>query len=344
MARGFAIFDFNSAKDEAASMTKSPFLQSIESFMRVRRYSKRTISTYLYWIKYFIVFNHKQHPTELGDAAIELFLTHLAVDRNVSAATQAIALNAIVFLKTKFLNQQVGDLSAFSKSSRQRKLPVILTAGEISSLFEQMTGRMKLMAALLYGSGFRRIELVRLRVKDIDFDLCQLRIWQSKGGKHRLVTLAPELTVALQNQIGRVRVYLSEDTQNPRYSGVWLPDALARKYPNAPFQLGWQYVFPASRLSVDPESAKLRRHHFDESALNKSIKQAAHRAGIPKDVTTHTLRHSFATHLLQSGADIRTVQEQLGHADVKTTEIYTHVLKQGANGVRSPLSNLGAIA
>jgi integron integrase len=321
-------------------MQKSPFLQSVESFMRVRRYSKRTISSYLYWAKYFILFHDKQHPKNLGDSHIEQFLTFLATQRNVSASTQAMALNAIVFVKTKFLNQKVGDLSAFSKASRQRKLPVVLTKEEVSKLLSQLSGIPMLMVSLMYGSGLRRIELVRLRVKDVDFDMCQLQIWNGKGGKHRLVTLALELLEPLGFQVQRVKAVLTEDLQNEIYTGVWLPDALARKYPNAQRQLGWHYLFPASRLSIDPESNCWRRHHYDESALNKCISQAAKKAEISKQVTSHTLRHSFATHLLQSGADIRTVQQQLGHADVKTTEIYTHVLKQGAHGVRSPLSNL----
>ena len=321
-------------------MRQSPFLQSVESFMRVRRYSKRTISSYLYWIKCFILYHHKQHPKDLGDGHIEQFLTYLAVERNVSAGTQAIALNAVVFLKTKFLNQDVGDLSAFSRASRQQKLPVVLTQREVSGLLGQLSGSVKLMVSLMYGSGLRRIELVRLRVKDVDFDMSQLQVWYGKGGKHRLVTLAPELHESIRWQVQRVKVFLAEDSQNPDYSGVWLPDALARKYRNAPRQLGWHYLFPASRLSIDPQSKLWRRHHFDESALNKRIAQAARAANINKQVTSHTLRHSFATHLLQSGADIRTVQEQLGHSDVKTTEICTHVLKQGAKGVRSPLSNL----
>ena len=321
-------------------MRQSPFLQSVESFMRVRRYSKRTISSYLYWIKYFILFHDKQHPKNLGDSHIEQFLTFLATERNVSAATQAMALNAIVFVKTRFLNQKVGDLSAFSKASRQRKLPVVLTKVEVSKLLHQLSGVPKLMVSLMYGSGLRRIELVRLRVKDIDFDMCQLQVWNGKGGKHRLVTLAPELLEPLRFQVQRVKAVLAEDLENEVYAGVWLPNALARKYPNAQQQLGWHYLFPASRLSIDPESNVWRRHHFDESALNKCIAQGARKANIAKQVTSHTLRHSFATHLLQSGADIRTVQQQLGHADVKTTEIYTHVLKQGAHGVRSPFSNL----
>jgi len=294
----------------------------------------------MHWMKYFILFNNKQHPSELGDMDIERFLTFLAVERNVSASTQKIALNAIVFLKTKFLKQKVGHLGAFAKSRRQRKLPVVLTKTEMTSLLAQTSGTAKLMMSLLYGSGLRRMELLRLRVKDVDFDFCQVQVWNGKGQKHRLTTMAEELKEPLRWQIERVKNILEDDKKNVDYSGVWLPDALARKYQKARFQLGWHYLFPASKTSIDPESNKLRRHHYDESALNKQIKQAAALAGIEKQVSSHTLRHSFATHLLQSGADIRTVQQQLGHADVKTTEIYTHVLKQGAQGVRSPLSNL----
>lgn len=321
-------------------MASSPFLKSVEDYMWVQRYSRRTIDSYLYWIKYFIVFNEKRHPTELGDAEIKRFLTFLATERQVSAGTQSLALNAIVFLKTKFLGQTVGDLSGYSRSQKQRKLPVVLTGHEVSALLTQVDGLQKLMVALMYGSGLRRIELVRLRVKDVDFDFRQIRVINGKGGKHRLVTVADELLPPLREQVKRVGAIFTRDKAIEHYAGVWLPDALARKYPSASFELGWHYLFPASRLSIDPSSGRLRRHHFDENNLNKTVKKAASDAGITKVVTCHTLRHSFATHLLQSGADIRTVQQQLGHSDVKTTEIYTHVLKQGAQGVRSPLSAL----
>lgn len=308
--------------------------------MWVQRYSRRTIDSYLYWIKFFILFNEKQHPTKLGDEDIKRFLTFLATERNVSASTQALALNAITFLKTRFLGQRVGNLSGYHRSSKQRKLPVVLTHSEVSALLMQVEGIHRLMTALLYGSGLRRIELVRLRVKDIDFDFRQVRVINGKGGKHRLVTLADELLQPLREQVKRVSVTLFHDKTFEHYAGVWMPDALSRKYPSAPFELGWHYLFPAARLSIDPASGFIRRHHFNESNLNKIVKKAAQEAGIVKAVSCHTLRHSFATHLLQSGTDIRTVQQQLGHADVKTTEIYTHVLKQGAQGVRSPLSAL----
>ena len=321
-------------------MSSSPFLWSIREYMLIRHYSIRTIKSYLYWIKYFILFHDKTHPESLSKKDVERFLTHLVVERNVSQSTQSVALNALVFLYSKFLGQPPINLDDFRKASRQRKLPVVLTKDEVSLFFRQLKGVHKLMASLLYGSGLRRIELVRLRVKDVDLDHMQLQVWNGKGGKHRLTTLAPELDSSLRAQFDLVESLFQQDTKVEKYSGVWLPHALARKYQSAPYNLGWHYLFPSSKLSIEPGTNNLRRHHFDESSVNRFIRAATRRSGIRKQVTSHTLRHSFATHLLQSGADIRTVQEQLGHADVKTTEIYTHVLNRGARGVRSPLSDL----
>jgi integron integrase len=308
--------------------------------MIVRNYSKRTVDTYLYWIKYFIIYHNKRHPSELYDIEVEQFLTFLAVDRRVSIATQKIALNALAFLYNKFLEKPLGDVSKFRRSVRQAKLPVVLTRVEIADLLKQLNGVPLLIASMFYGSGLRRLECARLRVKDLDFDHLQVQIWNGKGYKHRLTTLAPELVPRLKDQIEQVKLYLQEDNSNEQFAGVWMPDALARKYPSASFSLAWQYLFPATRLTFEPGTIHLRRHHVDESGINKSIKFAAIKAGIDKQVSSHTLRHSFATHLLESGADIRTVQEQLGHQDVKITEIYTHVLKRGARGVRSPFSDL----
>ncbi|MGH1439936.1 MAG: integron integrase [Cellvibrionaceae bacterium] len=321
-------------------MYKSPFLNAIRDFMLAKHYSKRTISTYIIWIKAYIHFNEKRHPQDMGEAEVLRFLNHLAINRNVSPSTQSTALNALAFLYNKYLNMPLGEMAEFKRARRQSKLPVVLTLHEIKALFSNLEPRYKLPVALLYGSGLRRMECLRLRVGDVDFDFNQLRIWQGKGNKHRLTTLAPELDSVLKNQIQHVRQLLEYDLSNEEYAGVWLPNALARKYSNANKSLYWQYLFPSDRLSVDPESGLIRRHHMDESALNKGIKRASNKADISKPVTSHTLRHSFATHLLQSGADIRTVQQQLGHSDVKTTEIYTHVLKQGAQGVKSPLSDL----
>lgn len=322
--------------------TASPFIDSITRYMSVRRYSPRTIESYLYWIKYFIRFHDKRHPSGLGDREVEQFLTFLTVERNVSAATQKLALNALAFLYNRFLETPLGDVRSFRRSKEPAKLPVVLSRADVAKLLAQLNGVPLMIASLLYGSGLRRIEVARLRVKDIDFDHLQIQVWNGKGFRHRLTTLAPELLPRLKNQVDRVRLHLREDSLNEQFAGVRMLTAFARKYPGAQRTLGWQYLFPSAKLSLDPASQCLRRHHIDESTINKFIKKASLRAGIEKHVTSHTLRHSFATHLLESGADIRTVQEQLGHQDVKMTEIYTHVLKRGARGVRSPLSDLNS--
>lgn len=321
-------------------MYKSPFLNEISDFMMVRRYSKRTIKTYITWIRAYINFNQKQHPSGLGSADVGRFLTHLAVNRTVSASTQSLALNALAFLYNKFLEAPLDDMSAYRRAKKQAKLPTVLTQGEMVLLLKNLPQQYKLLIGMLYGSGLRRMELVRLRVNDIDTDMKQIRVWNGKGFKHRFTTLAVELIPTIERQKKRVQLLLDEDLLNTHYAGVWMPDALARKYKGANKTLGWQYLFPSVRLSIDPETNAIRRHHVDESMVNRVIKQAGKAASIEKTISSHTLRHSFATHLLQGGADIRTVQQQLGHADVKTTEIYTHILKQGADGVRSPLSDL----
>ena len=321
-------------------MSKSAFLNSVKEYMLTRRYSLRTIKTYQYWIKSFIIFHGKTHPETMGRDEIEAFLTHLAVNQKVASSTQALALNAIMFLYNKFLDKPIEDMTEFRRSKRQAKLPVVLTQEEVKKLLSSLHSVHRLMAAILYGSGLRRIELMRLRVHDIDHSLLQIRVWNGKGFKHRITTLAPELLPAINRQIKHVQTLLEEDLENDDYAGVWMPDALSKKYKNANKELGWHYLFPSVRLSIEPGTTNIRRHHLDETTINKAIRKAKYKAGITKQVTSHTLRHSFATHLLQKGADIRTVQTQLGHADVKTTEIYTHVLKQGAHGVRSPLSDL----
>lgn len=321
-------------------MYQSPFLTEISDFMLVRRYSKRTIKTYLNWIRSFIIFCDKQHPSTLSMSDVERYLTHLAVNRNVSASTQALALNSLIFLYNKFLEQPLGDVSAFKRSKKQAKLPVVLTQNEVRLLFDNIPFQYQLLFGLLYGSGLRRMEAVRLRTADIDTNLKQIRVWNGKGFKHRFTTLAVELLPMIDLQIKKVESLLIKDQKNKMFKGVWMPDALERKYRHANKSVAWQYLFPANRLSVDPESGCVRRHHLDESMINRVIKKAGRDAGIRKIISSHTLRHSFATHLLQSGADIRTVQQQLGHSDVKTTEIYTHILKQGADGVKSPLSDL----
>ena len=318
----------------------SPFLQYIAEFMYARRYAKRTIEAYIYWIKFYIIYHKKQHPSVLSENDVETFLSFLVNQRNVAPRTQATALNALSFLYSKVLQQPLSLNLNFNRSKVSPKLPVVLTRTEIAALLKVVDPKYKLLTQLMYGSGLRLMEAVRLRVHDIDYDYLSVMVWQGKGNKNRRVTLAAELVPALKQQSQYVMQYFQADLENPEYSGVWLPFALARKNPGAPKQIGWQYLFPSGKLSTDPASKLLRRHHLDETCLRREVKIAARKASISKNVTCHTLRHSFATHLLEAGADIRTVQEQLGHTDVRTTQIYTHVLKQGASGVKSPLSQL----
>ncbi|GHG07662.1 integron integrase [Thalassotalea marina] len=276
----------------------------------------------------------------MGDNEVEKYLDYLVLKKNVSPKTQATALNALAFLYKHIIKQELSPNLVFVRSKKQQKLPIVMTPDEVKLLMSFLDKRYYLIAGLMYGSGLRVMEAVQLRVQDIDFDYKSIRIWNGKGNKHRIVTLATELIPLLRSQIMQANDYLQLDIKNEQYSGVWMPNALARKYPSANKSLAWQYLFPSYKLSVDPETGEIRRHHFYPTGVRKAIKKAALKAQLTKIITPHTLRHSFATHLLQSGADIRTVQSQLGHSDVKTTQIYTHVLQQGANGVVSPLSKL----
>lgn len=318
----------------------SPFLASIYEYMLARHFAMNTVEVYLYWIRWFIRYHHNEHPTNMGDQEVETFLTFLANDKHVAVKTQAQALNALVFLYREILKSPLTLKLNFRHSDKHRKLPTVLTQTEVKALFSVLPAHLKLPAQLMYASGLRLMEVIRLRVKDIDFDYLSIMIWNGKGGKHRRVTLAPELVPALKEQIRQAEFYFREDMENPNYHGVSMPFALANKYPEGPKTLLWQFLFPSRALSVDPENNVLRRHHIDPSLLQKAIKRATKEASIEKPASCHTLRHSFATHLLARGTDIRTVQEQLGHSDVKTTQIYTHVLQQGANAVRSPFSDL----
>ncbi len=308
--------------------TNSPFLNHIIEFMYSRHYAKKTIEAYLHWIKLYIIFHQKQHPEKLSNCHVEQFLTYLVVKKNVAKKTQALALNAISFLYREILSQPLELNMRFRRSELEQKIPVVLTRIEITRLLVSVKPEHKLMTQLLYGSGLRLMELIRLRYQDIDFDYGLIRIWQGKGGKNREVTLAPELYNPLRDQQKVVELYYKYDIQNPDYRGVNMPTATERKYPNAGKTLLWQYLFPSRKLSFDPKTNLVRRHHVNPSSLQKAIKQASKQAQIQKNVTCHTLRHSFATHLLESGADIRTVQEQLGHADVKTTQIYTPIIER----------------
>ncbi len=318
----------------------SPFLLAIAEQMRMKRYAKRTIETYIYWIKAFINFNSKKHPVNCHDSEVELFLTYLANEKTVTPKTQALALNVLVFLYREVLKAPLTLDLNFNKTNVQPKLPVVLTQDEMAKLLKRVPKKITLPCQLLYGSGLRLMEALRLRVQDIDFNYLSIQIWFGKGGKHRRVTLAKELVEPLKLQIKQAKLFYIKDIEEKKYQGVWLPYALAKKYPKAAKEFKWHYIFPSNHLSIDPESSFLRRHHISESTVQKGVRQAAKLLAFEKRVTCHTLRHSFATHLLQRGADIRTVQEQLGHSDLRTTQIYTHVLESGANAVRSPLSDL----
>jgi len=322
----------------------SPFLQHVTEQMRLKRYAKRTIQSYIYWIKAFINFNSQRHPIKCHDTEVEQFLSYLTNKLNVAPKTQGVALNALVFLYRGILVKPLTLELNFNKSKQATKLPVVLTQAEVSTLLSHIANHYALPCKLMYGSGLRLMEVSRLRVQDIDFDFHSVQIWQGKGGKNRRVTLAKELCESLKSQIAMVKSIYKHDQTNPNYKGVWLPYALAKKYPSASNDVQWHYLFPSRRLSSDPETSFLRRHHIDETTLRKAVKMASSKADIEKNVTCHTLRHSFATHLLQRGADIRTVQEQLGHTDIRTTQIYTHVMEHGANGVRSPLSDLSLLS
>lgn len=319
---------------------QSPFLQQVIDYMRASHYANKTIEAYVSWIKRYILHHHKQHPSTLDVQHVEQFLSHLSLDRNVAANTQAQALNALVFLYEHILKQPIKVDIRYRKATKQKKLPVVLTKQEIRALLEHTNPKWRLPIQLMYGSGLRVKECVRLRYGDVDFDFYALRIHLSKGNKSRIVTLAKELCPALHQQREAVARLWQTDLLAPEYAGVMMPSALDKKYPGANKTLNWQFLFPSDRLSVDPASNQTRRHHIDVTTIQRAIKAAAKRAKIEKPVTSHTLRHSFATHLLESGADIRTVQEQLGHTDVKTTQIYTHVIERGASGVISPFSTL----
>ncbi len=307
--------------------------------IRRRGYSIRTEQAYESWVCRFILFSGNRSPESLGATEITAFLQYLAVQRKVASSTQNQALNALMFLYRHVMKQPIVELDEFARAKRPKRLPVVLTRADISSLFQQMSGRDKLMAALLYGTGMRLMECIRLRVQDVDFEYQQIIVRNGKGRKDRVVPLPKRLSDPLRQHLNRVNITHNEDLKRG-FGEVFLPHALSRKYPNAATEWRWQYVFPSSRLSVDPRSGNVRRHHIHENGLQKAIKKASRAAGINKHVNCHALRHSFATHLLESGYDIRTVQELLGHTDVSTTMIYTHVLNRGGKGVVSPLDGL----
>jgi integron integrase len=316
--------------------TPPKLLDQVRDKIKVKHYSIRTETQYVQWIRRFILFHGKRHPKEMGAAEAEAFLTHLAVEGNVSASTQNQALSALLFLYREVLGMELPWLDDVVRAKKPQRLPSVLNRDEVSLVLERMEGTHGLMARLLYGTGMRLMECCRLRVKDIDFRQREILIRDGKGAKDR-VTMLPETLIKPLQEFLVKRRRLFEDDLGKGMSEVFLPDALARKYPNAAQEWIWQYVFPSGSYSVDPRSGRERRHHIDEKLLQRAMKKAVTASGITKFATPHTLRHSFATHLLQSGYDIRTVQELLGHSDVSTTMIYTHVLNKGGRGVVSPL-------
>ena len=311
-------------------------LDRLRGAIRRLHYSRRTEEAYIHWTKRFIYFHGKRHPSELGEAAVTAFLNHLATDRKVAASTQNQALSALLFLYKETLGVELDWLDGLVRAKRPHRVPVVLTREEVEKLLGALEGTQGLMASLLYGTGMRLMECLRLRVKDVDFGYGQILIRDGKGEKDRITMLPKTLVVPLQDQLRKAKQLHDLDLREG-YGEVHLPYALARKYPRAGFEWTWQYVFPSKNRSADPDDGVIRRHHLDESVLQRAIKNATRLAGISKPVHCHTLRHSFATHLLHSGYDIRTVQELLGHSDVSTTMIYTHVLNRGGRGVLSPL-------
>lgn len=310
-------------------------LEQLREALRLKHYSYRTEEAYVEWVRRFILFHNKRHPAEMGAQEIQAFLSYLATQRNVSPSTQNQALSALLFLYREVLHKELEPVS-LPMARRPRRLPTVLTREEVLRVLDNMKGVYKLMAQLLYGSGLRLMECLRLRIKDLDFDYKAIIVRDAKGNKDRIAPLPESIIPALKLQMEYVRL-LHEQDLAAGFGEVYMPNALAEKYPNAAREFIWQYLFPAPKLSVDPRTGKIRRHHMDPSGLQRAIKEAARKAGIQKRVTPHTLRHSFATHLLQAGYDIRTVQELLGHKDVRTTMIYTHVLQRSGMAVRSPL-------
>jgi len=317
-------------------MIKSKLINQLTNIIRVKHYSIRTEQAYVNWVNRFFRFHQNKHPLSLGEPEISAYLNYLAINRKVSASTQNQALSAILFLYNEVLKKDIDHIDDVIRAKRPLKLPVVFSHEEVEIILLQLEGVKWLMAALLYGSGLRLMECLRIRVKDIDFHYKQITVRDGKGQKDRVTVLPEKIFTPLQEHIQKVEFLHNQDIKNG-YGEVYLPFALARKYPNANRDLGWQYVFPAKKPTRNPRSGRVYRHHLDPSILQKAIKQSIRDVEINKPGSCHTLRHSFATHLLENGYDIRTVQELLGHKDVRTTMIYTHVLQKGGKGVKSPM-------
>jgi integron integrase len=323
-----------------AADAKPRLLDQVREVIRRLHYSIRTEQAYVDWIRRFILFHGKRHPAEMGAAEVEAFLSHLAVKANVASSTQNQALNAIVFLYRHVLKKELGWLDDIQRAKKPARLPVVFTQAEVRAVLHRLERSPWLMANLLYGAGLRLMECLRLRVKDLDFERRQIIIREGKGNRDRITMLPDRLSEPLKSHLEKVATLHQKDLSEG-FGAVYLPFALEKKYPNADREWGWQYVFPASKRSIDPRSGVERRHHLDPTVLQRAVKQAVRAASLVKPGSCHTFRHSFATHLLENGYDIRTVQELLGHKDVRTTMIYTHVLNRGGKGVRSPVDILG---
>ncbi len=321
------------------SSAKPKLLDQVRQAIRTRHYSPRTEETYIHWIKRFIFFHNKRHPAEMAEAEIARFLSNLATESHVSASTQNQALNSVLFLYRQVLRKDIGYVNGVVRANRPKRLPTVLTRQEVRSIFGNLDGVEWIMAMLLYGAGLRLMECLRLRVKDVDFSRNEIRIRSGKGDKDRVTMLPGAVKEPLLTHLQGVKRQHKEDLQKG-LGRVALPDALERKYRNAASEWGWQWIFPATSHYVDRVTGEKRRHHLHESVLQKTVKEAVRKAGLPKPASPHTFRHSFATHLLEDGYDIRTVQELLGHSDVTTTMVYTHVLNRGGHGVNSPADRL----
>lgn len=314
-------------------------LDQVISRLRVKHYSLRTEKSYVDWIKRYILFYDKKHPKDMGASEVEAFLSHLAVERNVSSSTQNQAKSALLFLYKEVLEINLPWLDNVTQAKVPKRMPVVMTRHEVQAVLTRLDGTVWLIASLLYGSGLRIMECLRLRVKDVDLVRREILVREGKGFKDRVTMLPASLIEPLKTHLEKVKNLHEQDLADG-YGEVFMPMALDKKYPRAGKEWGWQYVFPSRNLSTDPRSGVVRRHHADEKAIQRQMKKAVALAGIVKPATPHTFRHSFATHLLEGGYDIRTVQELLGHSDVSTTMIYTHVLNKGGRGVTSPLDHL----
>lgn len=320
-------------------MGQPKLMDELREALRTRHYSRRTEQAYVLWAERYIRFHHLRHPLEMGEPEINSFLTHLATERRVSASTQTQALSALLFLYRNVVGYDIGSLGTLARARTKKRLPVVLTQSEVKHALDRLDGEYWLMASLLYGSGLRLMECLRLRVADIDFGRNEITVRNGKGAKDRRTMLPEALKEPLRRHLERVRAIHRQDLAEG-WGRVWLPGALTEKYPNAATEWGWQWAFPQERRWRDERTGREGRHHVHPTILQREVKDAIRAAGIEKHAGCHTLRHSFATHLLESGYDIRTIQELLGHKDVSTTMIYTHVLNKGGHGVRSPMDAL----